>query len=187
MNIILASTSPRRKELLGNLGLEFQIINPDVLENSNLALPQEYVMDHASIKANAINLSDSLVIAADTIVWCEGKILEKPRDSEDAKQILQSLSGRVHQVYTGVCCRYQNKEICFFEMTEVEFYPLSLEFIKKYIATGEPMDKAGAYGIQGLGQIMVRKIKGNYANVMGLPTSKLAKELKHWLGSQSPI
>lgn len=184
MKIILASASPRRKELLSLLGVSFRIEIPNVKEVSTVTDPKEYVLDLAKMKGLSLGKkyqqSNTLVIAADTIVAMGEKILEKPKDEDDAYKKLTFLSGKTHCVYTAIALFYKGEVKSFYEETQVSFYKLDDKFIKKYIASGEPMDKAGAYGIQGLGQVMVKSIKGNYANVVGLPTSRLYQELKNY-------
>ena len=184
--IILASGSPRRKELLENLGIKFEIL-PDntpepVLENIS---PQDAVMTLAKFKGdNVVSVigksEDCIIISADTVVAVDDRILGKPRTKEDAFEMLSSLSGRCHSVYTGVYLRENpgGKSVNFYEKTEVFFKNLDIKEIKDYINTGEPMDKAGAYGIQTLGAAFVEKICGDYFNVVGLPLCSLAKALK---------
>ena len=118
------------------------------------------------------------MVGSDTVVALDGKILGKPRSEKEAVEMLRSLSGRIHKVYTGVAIVCGEKVTSFFEETEVEFYPLTDQEILDYVATGEPMDKAGAYGIQGRGAVLVKRINGDYFNVMGLPISKVYRELK---------
>lgn len=178
--LILASGSPRRNELLKIAGLEFDIIVADVDEKIiDGATPQEAVMSLALQKAQAVakDHKQSIVIGADTVVVRDGEILGKPKNEADAFDMLRSLSGRTHTVCTGVALikGAENKNFC--EATEVEFYELSDEEIKAYIKTGEPMDKAGAYGIQGKGCVLVKQIVGDYFNVVGLPVSKVYREL----------
>lgn len=181
--IILASQSPRRRQLLGQLGLEdFAILVPDVDESYDPALsPEEIVSSICLRKARAArDLSgdgDAVIIAADTMVFLDGLRLGKPHSREEAFQMLRSLSGREHQVRSGVTvCRGDRTETqC--ESTAVRFRPLTDREIWAYIDTGEPMDKAGAYGIQGLGALFVEGIRGDYCNVMGLPLFRLGRML----------
>ena len=181
--IILASQSPRRRQLLGQLGLEdFAILVPDVDESYDPALsPEEIVSSICRRKARAArDLSgdgDAVIIAADTMVFLDGLRLGKPHSREEAFQMLRSLSGREHQVRSGVTvCRGDRTETqC--ESTAVRFRPLTDREIWAYIDTGEPMDKAGAYGIQGLGALFVEGIRGDYCNVMGLPLFRLGRML----------
>ena len=199
MNIILASGSPRRKELLAQAGFDFEVEVSNADENVAEESPTEMVEELAARKAEAVvNLHNKkedncLVIGADTIVVLDGKILGKPADEADAKAMLASLSGRTHQVYTGVTLirlrKAENGSILqesrtFSEGTDVSFYPLTKEEIRSYIATGEPMDKAGAYGIQGKAAVFVKEIKGDYNNVVGLPIARLYQELKNWSGAK---
>lgn len=179
--IILASASPRRKELLSLAGIDFVVKVADVDEVIDPSLtPDGVVMSLAKQKAQAVASEnpDSLVIGADTVVVLDGKILGKPKSEENAVELLTMLSGRVHTVYTGVVLIKNEKVKTFCEATQVEFYPLTDEEIKAYVATKEPMDKAGAYGIQGKGCILIRKIDGDYFNVVGLPVSAVYRELR---------
>lgn len=180
--MILASQSPRRKELLGIITDDFRVI-PAVGEETlpDGTAPSDAVVLLSRNKAREISggCKNETVIAADTVVSIDGKILGKPRDKAEAFDMLKTLSGRVHNVYTGVCVIFPDgSEECFAEVTSVEFYPLSDEEINDYVSTGEPMDKAGAYGIQGLGALLVKRIFGDYFNVMGLPVSRLNRLLK---------
>ncbi|MBR0348275.1 MAG: septum formation inhibitor Maf [Clostridia bacterium] len=179
--IILASASPRRKELLLLAGIDFVVKVADVDEVIDPSLtPDGVVMSLAKQKAQAVASEnpDSLVIGADTVVVLDGKILGKPKSEENAVELLTMLSGRVHTVYTGVALIKGETVKTFCEATQVEFYPLTDEEIKAYVATKEPMDKAGAYGIQGKGCILIRKIDGDYFNVVGLPVSAVYRELR---------
>ena len=180
MKIILASNSPRRKELLEQVGIEFEVMSSDVDEITDKTATADVVMDLSRIKAEAIarNNKGVVVLAADTVVAYNGQILGKPKDEADAFKMLKLLSGKAHQVFTGVTIVDEAGESnSFFESTDVVMYESSDELIKKYIATGEPMDKAGAYGIQGKGAVLVKEIKGDYNNVVGLPLSRVCKEL----------
>ncbi len=176
MDIILASKSPRRRELLTMLGLEFTVI-PAVGEEkvSPSMTPGETVMSLALGKAREIadNHPDSLVIGSDTLVYLDGKPMGKPHSEEEAASMLRQLSGKVHQVYTGIAVVCGDDEKVDFEKTDVQFRELTEDEIKWYIGTGEPMDKAGAYGIQGQGAVFIPKIDGDYFTVMGLPLCKL--------------
>jgi septum formation protein len=178
--IILASASPRRKEILQTAGIEFEVRVAEVEEKITPGQsPEETVKDLARQKALAVAKANpqTTVIGADTIVVLEGEILGKPRDWADAIKMLKSLSGKTHSVFTGVCLVKDGEENRFFEETKVEFYNLSNEEIEAYVDTGEPMDKAGAYGIQGKGCLLVKRIEGDYFNVVGLPVGKLVREL----------
>ncbi|MDY5934012.1 MAG: Maf family protein [Oscillospiraceae bacterium] len=180
-DIILASASPRRSELMTLAGFRFDVICADIDEIvPEKALPQEVVMSLALQKAQAVakDHRKSAVVGSDTVVALDGKILGKPHSESEAAEMLRSLSGRSHKVYTGVAIVCGEKVTSFFEETEVEFYPLTDQEILDYVATGEPMDKAGAYGIQGRGAVLVKRINGDYFNVMGLPISKVYRELK---------
>lgn len=179
--IILASASPRRKELLSTAGLEFTVKVADVEEviDEN-ATPDEVVMSLALQKAQAVAQADptATVIGADTVVVLDGEILGKPENEQNAIEMLTALSGRSHTVYTGVAIINGEKIKNFCEATQVEFFPLTEDEIRSYVATGEPTDKAGAYGIQGKGCVLVRKIDGDYFNVVGLPVSRVCRELR---------
>ena len=188
MEFILASASPRRKELLETIGLKFRVITSDADEGSvsseNVPVGI-YVQELALIKAAAVAKSvlknkKALIIAADTVVTLDSKVLGKPRDAQDAFNMLKRLSGREHEVYTGICLMRisDGKTYCTSQSTKVYFKDLTDEQIRAYIATGEPMDKAGAYGIQGKGTVLVSKIDGDYNNVVGLGTSLLYEALK---------
>ncbi|MCI5604595.1 MAG: Maf family protein [Clostridia bacterium] len=183
---ILASGSPRRKELLSAVGIDFDVVVSDADENSiSKDAPVEiYVQELALLKAaatakNVLKKKKALIIAADTIVTLDGKILGKPQDEDDAFNMLSELSGRTHAVYTGYCIMRISDgfTVCNRVKTEVTFKLLDDEKIRSYIRTGEPMDKAGAYGIQGLGALLIEKIDGDYFNVVGLPISSLADTL----------
>ena len=179
MKIILASQSPRRKELLERMGIrDFETISPNVDESAFHGLPPEELVRRLSAeKAAAVAGKvgeDAIVIAADTVVALEGAVLGKPADELDAFKMLSALSGVRHQVYTGVTvCRGGEKQTAH-EVTDVTFRELSEGEIEDYIATGEPMDKAGAYGIQGYGALLIQGISGDYYNVMGLPVCRLS-------------
>ena len=177
---ILASASPRRKEILENAGFTFDIIVSDADENITEDLtPSETVEEIAKRKALSVweENKDAVVFGCDTVVAVDGKILGKPKDDEDAFDMIKMLSGKVHTVSTGVCICAEDKISVFSNTTEVEFYPLSDETIRSYIATGEGRDKAGSYGIQGYGCVLIKEIKGDYFSVMGLPVSQSARVL----------
>ena len=183
MSIILASGSPRRKELLEMLGVkELKIIPAKGEESAPAGLePGELVMALAAQKGREVKelcAADDVIIAADTIVWHDGGVYGKPRSAEHAKEMLRSLQGRAHQVYTGVCVIRGDSELRRYNMSHVRFRPMSEEEIDAYVATGEPMDKAGAYGAQGKGAIFVEGIDGDFFNVMGLPLCTLGEMLK---------
>lgn len=182
MKIILASASPRRKELMALAGIPFEARPVDADETILCCTPPEgAVMMLATRKAQlaAEHFPDGLIIGADTIVAVGKHIYGKPDTSEEAFEMLSALSGKTHQVFTGVCIYTKSgHRNAFCTRTDVTFFPLSKEEIRAYIATGEPMDKAGAYGIQGKGALLVEKINGDYYNVVGLPISRLVRELK---------
>ena len=194
----MASASPRRKEILGNLGLKFTVQPSKVDENLDksryINRAFDYTVDTASLKAREVFRSHEtdtqdenvLVIGCDTIVTFEGTIYEKPIDESDAFRILRTLSGNCHTVYSGVIFIYKDRngsvnEESFYEATDVEFANLSDEVIEGYIRTGEPMDKAGGYGIQGKGGSLVKGIKGDYFNVMGFPSHTFSVRLTQLL------
>ena len=177
---ILASASPRRKEILENAGFTFDIIVSDVDENITEDLsPSETVEELAKRKALAVweENKDAVVFGCDTVVAVDGKILGKPRDDDEAFDMIKMLSGKAHTVSTGVCICSSDKVSVFSNTTNVEFYPLSDETIRSYVATGESRDKAGAYGIQGYGSVLIKEIKGDYFSVMGLPVSESSRVL----------
>ena len=179
MELILASQSPRRRELLGLFRLPFVIRVADIDEtmDSNASAYDE-VARVSREKALAVSRGeDDVVIAADTIVVCRGKVLGKPHSTEEAVQMLSLLSGRDHQVMTGMTVLRGEKAISCTEVTDIHFRELSQKEIDAYIATGEPMDKAGAYGIQGGAALFAEKMVGDYYNVMGLPVCKLRQVL----------
>lgn len=180
--MILASASPRRRELLGLITDDFKIIPSKGEENIPEGIaPEDAVKLLAEQKAEEIYSANrgEVIIAADTVVAVGGEILGKPRDEKHAAEMLKTLSGRRHFVFTGVCVIFTDgsREV-FAEETAVDFYPLSEREIADYVATGEPMDKAGAYGIQGRGALLVKGIVGDYYNVMGLPVGRLNAVLK---------
>lgn len=186
--IVLASGSPRRKELLAKTGLKFSVVVSGGEEKAETSDPAETVeklsLDKASAVADLLQAEKEpqLIIGADTVVACDGEILGKPSDREDAFRMLWKLQGQTHQVYTGVTLLLKKKHTwqahTFSEKTDVQFYPVSREELFAYIETGEPMDKAGSYGIQGGFGIYVKGICGDYNNVVGLPVGRLVYELK---------
>lgn len=179
--LILASRSPRRRELLTMLGLDFTIMTADIDETMDETLSvEDAVAEVCRRKAEAVaqKRPDDLVLAADTIVVADGKVLGKPHDPEEAKAMLRLLSGRDHQVFTAFCLRQNGTADTHVEMTRLRFKSLSEEEISAYVATGSPMDKAGAYGIQDQAAIFVEAMEGDYYNVMGLPLCSLAKALR---------
>ena len=180
MEVILASQSPRRKELLGLFHIPFVIRVPHVDETMDPALsPAQAVAQVSRAKAEAVpRQADDVVIAADTIVVCNGQILGKPRDAQDAENMLCLLSGRDHQVMTGMTVLRGDLVKTTTEITDIHFRALSNREIKAYIRTGEPMDKAGAYGIQGGAALFAERLVGDYYNVMGLPVCRLGQFLR---------
>lgn len=183
-HVVLASASPRRRELLALIFSEFEVV-PSEFDESEMPgdlAPAESVLYSARMKARDVarKYPDSLVIGADTIVVVDDAILGKPGDSEDAARMLRMLSGREHQVYTGITVIASEKERAAVECTNVRFRELSDEVISRYIASGEPMDKAGAYAIQGKGAVLITSISGCYPNVVGLPLYKLSTLLQEF-------
>ena len=194
-HLILASGSPRRRELMSQVGLDFTVVTSDADENIKEMEPEDYVRELSSIKAQSVleqyaDKDDSvIVIGADTIVYHKGEILTKPKDEEDAFRILKSLEGQIHQVYTGVTvilCQEAGSYAgsTFSEKTDVEVYDMEDEEIAAYVSTGEPLEKAGAYGIQGSFAAYIRGIHGDYTNVVGLPLGRLCHEIKKLLEEQ---
>lgn len=179
--IILASASPRRKELFSIIEKDFKIIPANIEEILPDGIPAEAAAEFLSVqKAKAISNEhpQDTVIGCDTAVICDNEILGKPKDKQDAKKMLTLLSGKTHKVITGCAIFKDGKSLSFSEVTEVTFFPLSEKEIDDYIATNECFDKAGSYGIQGYGSLLVKKINGDYFNVVGLPVAKLNKMLK---------
>ncbi|MCQ2487866.1 MAG: Maf family protein [Clostridia bacterium] len=188
MELVLASKSPRRIEILRNVGYDFKVTPADFDEGTvDLTVdPVLGVKQLAKGKASAVfntlpetSKISTVVLGADTIVVCDGEVMLKPKDELDAHRMLKRLSGDTHQVYTAVSLITANETKTFVEKTDVYFYDLSDEEIDAYIKTGEPMDKAGAYGIQGKGCFLVKKIDGDYFNVVGLPISSVMRQLKN--------
>lgn len=181
--VILASNSPRRKELLAGLGVEYQVRTlpdvdesyPETLQGADIPL---FIAKEKADAYQAMIQPDELMITADTIVWLDGKVLGKPNDREDALQMLRDMSGRTHEVFTGVCITTTEWQRSFAAQTEVRFSKLSEEEICYYVDKYQPMDKAGAYGVQEwIGFIGVENISGSYYNIMGLPVQRLYREL----------
>jgi len=180
--LILASASPRRRELLKQIGVDFEVFSSEVDENIAIKNPVEYVMELSCMKALwvAERITKGVVLAADTTVFHKGNILGKPVGKEDARSMLERLSGDIHEVITGITLLDKDeakKIITDHCVTKVYFKKLTKEIIDDYVATGEPMDKAGSYAIQGYGAVLVEKIEGDYSNVVGLPISKLLDHL----------
>lgn len=187
MKWILASASPRRKELLEKIGIPFSVLpakgEERITKDSPAAVVQELSLQKAEEVAQQAG-EDCIIIGADTVVAKGNTIMGKPKDTAEAFRMLQSLSGDCHQVYTGVTLirtGKQRESITFAEKTDVTLYPLTEAEILAYIASGDPMDKAGAYGIQGDFAIHVKKIEGDYSNVVGLPVGRVYRELKKWI------
>lgn len=183
MRIILASGSPRRTELLHQVGLEHEIIKSEVEEVVDSNVPSEVVCSLSRQKAFDVyqrqeNKKDILVIGADTVVAYDNRILGKPKDEADAFAMLKQIAGSVHSVYTGVTLVQDGKINTFYEETKVWVYDMTDEEITAYIRTGEPMDKAGAYGIQGRFAAYIQRISGDYNNVVGLPVGRICEELR---------
>ena len=179
MKLVLASKSPRRSEILKNAGIDFTVRVADADETiPDGTKPEDAVVFLAARKAMAVKREpDEVVLGADTVVVLDDKILGKPKDRNDAFNMIKMLSGRVHSVFTGVCAIGDGISLTFAEETKVEFYPLSDKEINDYINTNEPYDKAGAYGIQGLASKFIRGIQGDYFNVVGLPVSSVYKKI----------
>lgn len=179
-HIILASASPRRKEILELADLKFDVMPSDAQEITTKTAPNEVVMELASLKAKDIykkSEKQSMIVGADTVVAYQGQILGKPTDEAEAKRMLTMLSGQTHEVYTGVCVIEDGKTKTFYEETKVTFYEISDEQIDHYIKTGEPMDKAGSYGIQGKAAVFIKGIEGDYYNVVGFPIARFLQEI----------
>lgn len=180
-NLVLASSSPRRKELLEKLSIPFTTYSP----NADESVDRDYSPDHIvstlalrKAKKAAEHFPNSYVIGSDTIVVHEERVLGKPSDRDSARQMLRDLSGCTHSVYTGVAVIYKGSVTAFYEKTDVTFWELSDVEIERYLDSGEPFDKAGGYGIQGKGGLLVKSIDGNYYSVVGLPVSRLSRVLK---------
>lgn len=180
--LILGSQSPRRKELLDLAGYAFEVRPSSAKEIIEEGMsPEEAVLHLSRLKAEAITISENeVLLTSDTVVVLDGKILGKPEDVSEARDYLSSLSGQIHQVYTGVCICSKEECQTFYVTTDVHFYPLTEKEIEAYIHTGEVWDKAGAYGIQGRGSLFVEKIHGDYYSVVGLPIARLSRELSQW-------
>ena len=183
LSLILASGSPRRREFFTRMGWNFTVVKPGTEERVHPGeTPEQYVRRNAEEKAaDALALSGiadrAVAVAADTIVVQDGRILEKPKDAADAHRMLRELSGRTHQVMTGLCIRTAAAMHSRTVVTDVEFKPLTDAEIDAYIRTGEPMDKAGAYAIQGLAAYMIRNVRGSYTHVVGLPLAETVEAL----------
>ena len=190
-DVILASRSPRRREILSMLGVKFEIVSADADEASEITEPAFLVRELALRKGRATlellrkegRVSDrTLIIASDTVVAVDGKILGKPADEAEAREMLRSLSGRSHKVVSGVALLTGDREVAASEETAVRFAVLTEQAIDRYVRSGEPMDKAGAYAIQGGASVWVEGIDGDYHNVVGLPVYRLNRLLEDFLG-----
>ena len=181
MKIILASASPRRQELLKYITPDFEVVPADVDETLPDDIPADESAEFLAVR-KALHVAaanpDSMVIGSDTVVIADGEILGKPTDEADAERMLKKLSGKVHKVVTGVCLACGKKTFSFSQATDVKFYALTDDEIRDYIATGDPMDKAGAYGIQSEGCVLIEKIDGDFFAVMGLPVARLKRVMK---------
>jgi septum formation protein len=180
--LLLASQSPRRHQILTEAGFDFQVLRIEADEDFDEALPPEqvceFLAEHKSKHYPGV-ISPKVLVTADTIVWIDAQVLNKPADAAEAKAMLQQLSGRTHEVYTGVCLRNEQKKRVFHERTRVKFHALTDEEIEAYIASGSPFDKAGSYGIQDwMGYLGVSGIEGCFYNVMGFPVSRFYRELQ---------
>ena len=181
MELILASNSPRRRELIQKLGVPVRTMSPQVDETVPDGVPAECAAEMIAVRkaaAAAKEYPDAVVIAADTTVILDGEILGKPKDHADCVRMLSALSGRMHKVITGAAIFWDGHSASFSDETEVQFYPLSDAEIQAYADSDEPYDKAGAYGIQGQGGLLVAGIHGDYYNVVGLPIARLARQLR---------
>lgn len=193
-SIILASGSPRRKELLSQIGLDFRVVTSNAEETTDKNTPEEMVLEFSKKKAEAVAGLNAavqgcaaaafgdddkyVIIGADTIVYADGKVLGKPKDRDDAFLMLKRLSGKSHSVFTGVTLICGKESISFYEETKVFVYDMTDDEIWSYIDTGEPMDKAGAYGIQGAFAAFVSGIEGDYNSVVGLPVGRVYQEMR---------
>lgn len=188
LKVVLASASPRRKELLSLIFNEYDIRPADCDEALPEGIKAQEAVEYLSLIKNkaTVEICDkkSLVISADTVVAVDGEILGKPQDKEDARRMISLLSGREHQVFTGVTLSLNGKFKTFSEKTDVVFYTLTDKEIEDYISTDEPYDKAGAYGIQGKAGLLVKAVNGDYYNVVGLPVARLKREIMEFIENQ---
>lgn len=184
MRLVLASQSPRRSELLRNAGFEFTVRAADIDESfRDGENPEDHVQRLAWDKACAANpAAGEVALGADTVVLIDGAVLGKPRNEEDAARMLHALAGRKHQVLTGICLRAGARVVTDWAATQVWMTPISDSEMADYIASGEPMDKAGAYAIQGRAARFIEKIEGSYSNVVGLPIALVYRHLREWGG-----
>ncbi|MBP3560586.1 MAG: septum formation protein Maf [Clostridia bacterium] len=188
LKVVLASASPRRKELLSLIFNEYDIRPADCDEALPEGIKAQEAVEYLSLIKNKATVEicdeNSLVISADTVVAVEGEILGKPQDKEDARRMISLLSGREHQVFTGVTLSLKGNFKTFSEKTDVVFYKLTDKEIEDYISTDEPYDKAGAYGIQGKAGLLVKAVNGDYYNVVGLPVARLKREIMEFIENQ---
>ncbi len=187
MKFILASGSPRRYEILTNLGLTFDVVSPDVDESSDISDPGKLTEELSRRKGLAAFESlgcpsDTVIISSDTVVAIDGEILGKPRDLDDAARMLRLLSGREHDVISGICVTLNGRAVASHEVTKVIFDELSDADVETAVTLGEPLDKAGAYAVQGTASLFISGLRGDYFNVVGLPVNRLVKTLKTEFG-----
>lgn len=191
MMILLASGSPRRREILAGLGLDFEVLTEPVDESCDIDDPMLRVKSIAARKASAvrdmlvfqnIDIGGLFILGADTVVWCDGEFMGKPADRDDARRMLKKLSGGKHRVYTGIALTHKGQIETDAAVTEVEFCPMTDEEIERYLDSGEPFDKAGAYAVQGEAAAFIRGISGDYFNVVGLPVETLYRLLRERFG-----
>ena len=186
MKVVLASKSPRRKEILENLGMKFDIVVADADESCDISDPRERVSALAAVKGRAVKeligargeSADTLIIACDTLVYAEGEFLGKPKDKDDARRMMGLLSGKAHSVVSGLYLSLGDKEFMGAEETKVIFDEMTEQEIESYISSDEPYDKAGGYAVQGLASLYVKGLEGDYFNVVGLPVNLLYNTLK---------
>lgn len=186
-NVVLASQSPRRQELIKLIFENVRVLPADCDETLPEGMGAKSAVEYLSKIKNSASAKaagkDSLVISADTVVSVDDVILGKPVDKEDARRMVNLLSGKTHQVYTGVTISFNGKSVTFSERTDVEFYSLTNAEIEEYINSSEPYDKAGSYGIQGQGGLLIKGIKGDYYNVVGLPVARLKREVLEFINN----
>jgi len=187
MKFILASGSPRRYEILKNLGLDFEVVLPEVDESSDETDPRRLTEELSHRKGIAVcealgKPSDTVIISSDTVVSVDGEILGKPCNIRDAERMLRMLSGRAHEVISGICLTYGGRSVTAHEVTEVVFDTMSDGDIATAVTLGEPLDKAGAYAVQGTASLFIKELRGDYFNVVGLPVNLLVKTLKKEFG-----
>ena len=181
--LILASASPRRKAIFTDLGLDFTIVPSNARESTSEHDPAKAVLELSRGKAeNVFARTGGTVVSADTVVVLDGKIMGKPKDASDAVSMLHALSGRTHEVYTGICVKDEEKTVSRACCTVVKFRSLSDDEIERYVLTGEPLDKAGAYGISGLGALLIEGIEGDFWNVVGFPIAAFGEVMRKEFG-----